>query len=435
MNKLHKTFLTVSVILCFSALFGADIFVCRSKGKNKNPGTRTAPLRNIWKAIEIARPGDVIHASGGVYHGKLSCGWIHLNKPVSIIGGYSNDFTARDPMRFHTLLRPTNKQNATKPVFGTLTIDTRKYGASSNVMIDGIIIDHTDANNYHAVEGKPAGFADGMLTVPPAKGKKPNPSIDRYALRADSDGSLVIKNCLFLNSSNYAVNIMHFSGNVKIVNNVFLNSRMMAAEVRCTNAKPFAVNFEFGNNTVLFTWTRTKSFEDMGYGVRTNENIIANIHHNILGLNCMAGYDNTKGNSKKKKVTLENNVFFLNKKADVAITISPNIKFMKVEDDGFDDLADVDGMESVENNIGFKDPTLFKGRIDEKFLIAFLNAAYSEKVDYDENSPVNQFRAAWGLNKQGKISSKVSMYANPYPFESAIKFFGAVVDFGAQEIK
>ena len=142
---------------------------------------------------------------------------------------------------------------------------------------------------------------------------------------------------------------------------------------------------------------------------------------------------NTKGSDKTKQVRLENNIFFLNKTADVTITISPSIKFMKVEDDGFDDLGDVDGMVSVKDNVGLKDPALFKDVIDMKYLEAFLNATYSEEVDYDENSPMNQFRAALGLNKQGKITSKVSMFANPYPFDSAIKFFGAVQEAGAQK--
>ena len=146
----------------------------------------------------------------------------------------------------------------------------------------------------------------------------------------------------------------------------------------------------------------------------------------------MAGFDNTKGDAKQKKVKLDNNIFFLNKKADVAITISPSIKFMKVEDDGFDDLEDVEGMESVSKNSGLKDPALFKDVIDTNYLKAFLEATCTEQVDYDENSPINQFRAALGLNKQGKITTTVSMFANPYPFESAIRFFGVVKGFGAQ---
>jgi hypothetical protein len=91
-------------------------------------------------------------------------------------------------------------------------------------------------------------------------------------------------------------------------------------------------------------------------------------------------------------------------------------------------------MESVENNTALKNPAMFKGIIDMTYLQAFLSATYKEKVHYDANSPMNQFRAALGLNKQGTITSKVSMFANPYPFDSAIKFFGAVKDFGAQAI-
>ena len=356
-----------------------------------------------------------------------------MDKPVNLIGGYNADFSARDPLVYHTMLRPSNAQNTTKPIFGTLTIKTRKFGKNSNILIDGFIFDHTLANSYHPREGKPEGFEHGMLTIPPARGTTKYPSIDKALLNAETDGTFTIRNCLFLNGGNYAVLNGHFSGKVRIVNNVFIGNRMMGADVRSTNGKPGMVDFEFANNTLLFTWTRTKAFEDMGFGVRANANMSTNIHHNIIGLNTMSGFDNTKGSDKTKKVELENNTFFLNKTADVTVTISPSIKFMKVEDDGFDDLGDVDGMVSVKDNIGLKDPALFKGVIDTKYLEAFLNATYSEKVDYDENSPMNQFRAALGLNKQGKITSKVSMFANPYPFESAIKFFGAVQGVGAQK--
>ena len=430
-----KKFLAVlSTLLLATAVQvqAANWHVSISNGKNKNPGTPEAPLKNIWKAIEKAKPGDMILIAEGNYPGKMSCGWINLDKPVSLIGGYSPDFSARDVLKYRTMLRPSNAQNTTKPTYGTLTINTRKFGPNSNILIDGIIFDHTAANSYHPVKGKPNGFKDGMLTIPPAKGNTKYPSIDKYLIYAQTDGQLVIQNCLFLNGCSYAIIVAQYSGNVRILNNVFIGNRMMGADVRSTNGKPFTLNYEFANNTVLFTWTRTKAFEDMGYGVRNNPGVFTNIHHNILGLTCMDGFENTKGNAKQKKVKLDNNIFFLNKKADVAITISPSIKFMKVEDDEFDDLEDVEGMESVSKNSGLKDPALFKGVIDMNYLKAFLETTCTEQVDYDENSPVNQFRAALGLNKQGKITTSVSMFANPYPFESAIRFFGAVKGFGAQ---
>ena len=40
-----------------------------------------------------------------------------------------------------------------------------------------------------------------------------------------------------------------------------------------------------------------------------------------------------------------------------------------------------------------------------------------------------------GMNKVGKITTKVSMYANRYPLEDCYKLFGASKDYGAQAIK
>lgn len=420
-------------VLSLSA-FGADYYVAFKGGKNKNPGTKEAPFKNLWKAIEKAAPGDTIHVAGGTYPGKMGCGWIDVKKPVSIIGGYKPDFSGRDLIGNPTLLRPTNKQNATKPMFGTMTIEYNN-APNAKMVVDGIFFDHTESNSYHGTKGKPEGFQEGMLMLPPAKGTKPNVTMDKYQLFAKTDGEFVVQNCLFLNGSNYALNVAHFSGSVKVLNNVFIGARMVAAEVHSRNAKQFATSYEFAYNTVLFTWTRTSSFEDMGFGVRTNANIAANVHHNLIGLNCMGGYDNTKGNDKTKKVSLDNNVFFLNKKADVTRTQSPSIQFLKVDDDGFEDIADAEGMESVEGNVSLQDPAIFKDIIDMNYLNAFLNATYTEKTDYDPNSPANVFRSALGMNTRGTIQSKVSMFANPYPYDSAVKFFGALKDFGAQVVK
>jgi hypothetical protein len=58
---LKKTF---ALLLMFAAalnLAAADIYVSASSGKNKNAGTKEAPLKNIWKALDKAKPGDVIH--------------------------------------------------------------------------------------------------------------------------------------------------------------------------------------------------------------------------------------------------------------------------------------------------------------------------------------------------------------------------------------
>ncbi len=440
-----KKLLSILICLTFAmSAFGAEWYVSAAIGKKKNEGTsKDAPLKAIWSALEKAAPGDVIYVAQGNYHGKTSCGWILIDKPVSIIGGYSDDFSVRDITKYPTMLKPTNEMNQTKPMMDVGTVGFKMYKsaneaatlANTTTVIDGIYIDQGDANSYHAVKGKPEGVETGMYLDPPAKGNTQFPSINSAELKGVSVGNLTIQNCVFLNASNYGIQLNHFQGDVKILNNVFINNRMQACEVVSTNVKTGMVNFEFAYNTVLFSWSRTSEMTDMGFAVRANAKINANIHHNILGLSVLYGFDNTKGDDKTKKVSIDNNIFFLNKKGDAAVTISPNIKPFFVTDDAWEDFEDCTGIESVEDNKSLTDPALFKDIIDKAYLEGFLAASYSEKTDYNENSPANVFRAAMGMNKVGQIETKVSMFANRYPSANVLKFFGAVTGVGAQAVK
>ncbi len=191
------------LLICASQGITADWYVSLATGNNKNAGMKETPFKNIWKAIASAAPGDTLHVAEGNYPGKMSCGWINMDKPVNLIGGYNADFSDRNPLVYHTMLRPTNAQNTTKPTFGTLTIKTRKFGPDCSILIDGFIFDHTQANSYHAHEGKPEGFEHGMLTIPPARGATKNPSIDKALLNAETDGTFTIQNSLFLNGGTF----------------------------------------------------------------------------------------------------------------------------------------------------------------------------------------------------------------------------------------
>ena len=441
---MKKLLFAIASVALAATSFSADWYVSASTGKKKNPGNTPAePIKAIWNALEKAAPGDVIHVAKGNYHGKTSCGWILIDKPVSIIGGYSDDFSVRDITKFPTMLKPTNEMNQTKPAMDIGTVGFKMYKSANDAatlvaattLIDGLYIDQGDANSYHATKGKPEGVATGMYLDPPAKGNTPFPSINSAEMKGVSVGNLTIQNCVFLNASNYGIQLNHFQGDIRILNNVFINNRMQACEVRSTNAKAGMVNFEFAYNTVLFSWSRTSEMTDMGFAVRANQNTNTNIHHNILGLSVLYGFDNTKGDDKTKKVSLDNNIFFLNKKGDAAVTISPNIKPFFVTDDAWEDFEDCTGIESLEDNKSLTDPALFKDIIDKAYLEAFLAASYSEKTDYDPNSPVNAFRSMFGMNQVGTITTKVSMFANRYPDENVLKFFGAVKGVGAQAIQ
>ena len=415
-----------------------DIYVSLATGKNKNAGTKEAPYKNLWKALNVAQIGDVIHIAEGNYPGRMKCGWFKMEKPVSIFGGYSSDFTQRDPLKYKTMFQPKNENNDKKVgTQGLLHLEFDKNPMKApkgfNIVIDGLIFDDGFASSYHAVKGKPAGFDTGMWLEGPAKNKADKfPSANRYSISSATasrgDGNLTIRNCTFVNGSNYAVNLNWYKGNITIVNNVFCNNRMLSVNVSCSNGSG-KINWECAYNTILFTWSRLNDLADMGFAIRNNENCNVNIHNNIIGLNVLTGFDNTKGNPKKKTTKLDNNIFFLNRESDVQMTMSPSV--VKVRVDSFEDLEEVDGIESIDGNIDLKDPKIFAGRINAQYLNAFLSMKYSEKTKLDPGK-CNALRSVLGLPLQGTITTTCDMYANRYPMEDALKLFGAMDKYGAQ---
>ena len=436
---MKKSVLLISALMMVLSLPAKDIFVSLSTGKNKNPGTKAAPYKNLWKAIAVAKANDVIHIAEGVYPGRMKCGWFKLTQPVSLIGGYSADFSKRNPVVHKTLFQPRNEHNDKKAgAQGILHIEMDRSPMRApkgfHMVIDGIIFDDGFASSFHATKGKPAGFDTGMWLEGPAYNRTADkfPSANRYSIYTASasrgEGDLTITNCTFVNGSNYAVNVNWFKGKVAILNNVFCNNRMLSVNVNCSNGR-VKLDWECAYNTILFTWSRLNDLADMGFAIRNNSNCNANIHNNIIGLNVLTGFDNTKGNPKQKKTKLDNNIFFLNRESDVQMTVSPSIA--KVRVDSFEDLEGTDGIESIEGNIDLKDPAVFKGRINAKYLNAFLSMKYTEKTRLDPGK-CNALRSVLGLPLQGTIKTKVDMYANRYPMADALKLFGAVKGFGAQ---
>jgi hypothetical protein len=56
----------------------------------------------------------------------------------------------------------------------------------------------------------------------------------------------------------------------------------------------------------------------------------------------------------------------------------------------------------------------------------------SQKSEFQENSVMNTYRAAHGMNKQGTETVRVSMYGNRYPIAEVSKLWGTVAGKGAQ---
>ena len=433
---MKKLLMSLMCLAIGASVFGADLYISQANGKKKGPGTKEEPFKALLDAVKAANPGDTIYMAAGNYSGALGASEIIIDKPLTIKGGYSDDFATRDLAKFTTKIQPPNDKNDSKGI-GVITLKLPN-GKGPDMVLDGIVIDQTFMNSYHDTKGKPEGVETGMWLEPPAHGSKDKfASAKSYSIYSETagrfEGNVIIRNCVFSNSGNYGINLNLYKGKVTVENNLFVACRMISCNVLCSSAQNGDVTCEFANNTVLFSWSRTDDFGDMGYGYRCNAKVNSNVHHNIFGLSVFAGVDNAFGDPKTKNVTIDDNVFFLNKQADVTVVKSPSILKLRVDSDEFEDMVDFPGIEDVDGNVSLKDPGAFKGAINEAYLTAFLNASYSETTDYDENSPANLFRAAMGMNKVGKIETKVSMYGNRYPMEETFKLFGAYKGYGAQD--
>lgn len=409
---------------------GKAIFVSRDGGSNSNDGSREAPLKNLDKAIARADAGDTILIAEGIYSGTFDIGFFESDKPLKLYGGFTSDFAGRDPIRHPTVLQPNNASGAKsrKPIL-TFT------KAVDGVVVDGLVFDMGERNSYDPSEGKPEGVSTGRLLLPPKKASGENATVTEPCLSIPSaalGGEVEIRNSTFVNGASFAIQAGMRTGTLRIVNNVFVANRMAAIEAygTCANkggpkSMSRCAEIEVANNTILFSWSRTADFQDMGYGVRVMTKAGYTIHHNLIGGNVMSGVDHSRFDPDDW-VSLDDNLFFVNKQADLEYSPASNTS-LNLTADQFGDLE-------LASNARNRNEIPKGLAVDKAYLEGFLTARYSEQTDLDRSSPANQWRSILGLNLQGTMTSQVSMYGNRYPYEKALGLFGAVAGIGAQAV-
>ncbi len=416
-----------------------DLHVSKEKGDNQNPGTKEAPFKNLEAAFKIAQAGDRILVAQGNYTGLRDKGYLEIAQPVEILGGYSHDFSTRDIVRYQTTIMPSREsgESGRKPLLSILNVPS-----GTTCIVDGLIFDRGEQNAYSTKESVIESIS-GRILSPTEKPPTGPSTVDEPLLcftnkvNAKIEGDLIIRNCVFLNG-HFAIQGGFKKGTVQILNNIFIANKMAAIEVFGIGGKkgpkgPIEKDghVEIAHNTILFTWSRLKDFGDMGYGIRIMTMASYDIHDNIIGCNIFTGIDHTRGNLNEW-VKIDNNLIFLNKQAPLLYVEPGKSAAGKMERVKIDDMNADLGLLSCKGNTEKVTHTLPFNKI---YFVNFLNARYSETADFDPSSPANVLREVMGLPKQGTLTTKVSMFANRYPLNDALLFFGAITSAGAQHPK
>ncbi|MCR4565769.1 MAG: right-handed parallel beta-helix repeat-containing protein [Bacteroidales bacterium] len=461
--KLRKLSAILTLLMLSGSLAlaqGKTFYVSASTGSARSDGlTAEKPMKDLQKAIDAASDDDTILVAEGNYLGSLDRGYIEsgrfanathdMGKFISIYGGYSPDFSERDITKYVTKLQPVD-QKFTAPLFNLNA--RRPYGYSGpegKVVIDGLVFDFGENNIYcvadvkNPVTGTPnEGVLTGRFVEPNASPNCPKVGFangDEYGLHLDVEGNIRISNCIFVNCRDYGICALMGKGHMEIFNNIFISCRYAACQVKgnVRDADIPQVSLDFHHNTVLFTWTRTKAFEDMGQGFRFMNGIrTINVHNNIFGCNSNCAvervfYESNKAMESAKVSNLYDNYFFANRRdlelaAPGAATIS--VSAARIEE------AEQIGPK-YEGNVEMPENEAFINAIDKSYLEGFMTLKIISSQSYNPNSAANQVNRLFGLNQQGSEIVRPSMYCNKYPWEKAKDLFGKVAGYGAQTPK
>ncbi len=411
-----------------TTLSGKIWYVSKAKGKNKNAGTKEAPLKNIDKAIKLAQKGDEIYIAGGKYMGTFNIGYLESDKPLRLFGSWDEGFAKQDIVNHPTIFQPDNASGGkSRKALLRFTKDVE------NTFIDGIVWDSGERNLYDPKKGFVDGVEGGLMRLPtePLTGLNSTVGEPLISFRsATRGGNITVQNCVFVNGASFGIQAGLFTGTFKVLNNIFVANRMAAVEIygTCAGSKEkrnmvSCGEVEIAYNTILFTWSRLKDYLDMGYGVRIMTKLKYNIHHNIIGANIMGGIDNSRF-CKDEFIKIDNNILFGNKGGDLYYTPASNTK-LQLTADQFEDLE----FESVSNNKGEAPDIL----VNKAYLKGFFSARYKETTNYNPNSAQSQWARALGMNQQGTMTSSATMFMNKYPWKETLKLFGSSKETGAQK--
>jgi hypothetical protein len=418
---------TALLLACGLLLVGAetasarDWYVSIARGKGKK-GSKKKPAKDLGNILSKLSPGDTVHIAEGIYMGRGKNGSNTITVPISIIGGYDDTFSKRDPWGKHRTVFAGDNMTKNYPAGGppAIFMDLMKFtGDAVPITVDGVIVDHGYRNRYTTKEEtKLAPMAN------PKTGQNPSPGMGALVIRVQKSAkfdrgprwTITVKNCIVMNAyqNQGALSVSGYKGSkITITNNaviqssgagIFLGSKFHG------DAKDYPT-FVVENNTVLFSWDSGFS---QGFNIHMDTAIKATLKNNVFGFSDIYGINNDK---KVKDLLLVGNLIVGARKADY---VESNMKMSIEEIEDEADLLHEDTTDNISKQI--------KVPVSEKFALLYgsrvvVDRAKAEAGVKASNSSANDLRKMLGLpTKAGAVKwPKSPVYINRISIDDAVK--------------
>ncbi len=331
MRKIIPIIAIVILAMPARAAEARDVYVSKATGSNSNPGTKEEPKKLLWKVLSEGelQAGDHIYVAEGVYNGQKKLGVMPKLTvgQVVIEGGWTTDFSARDPFAHLTIIcAAPDKQGETREVF-------QYEGTEAQITIDGFCIDRGPGCYYYS-EGeagankKIEGHVDNSPWGYRAINKKKSGSDPSIELLGK--GAFTVRNNLIINSPWWGIYVKSADGELIIENNLVLGYRGRGIEAIATGGGGDP-KWSIRNNTIAFGSSdegRALSIDPRdkkGYGKYV-------VERNVLAFGAQSGVM-TKFGAKGDALTLNDNLFFLFVGGDAGDGGSPTCNSDEFEDE------------------------------------------------------------------------------------------------------
>ncbi len=392
----------VAAVLALATVFaaGAKDYYVRA-GASGRGGSPTDAYDEVWKALEKAVRGDVIHVAQGTYNGKGGAGHFIVKVPsLTLVGGYNDDFSVRDPFKYLTILERARDYKGDWTGLPEAIVAGDQHEDHSNFTLDGFVLNGESRNSYtNDVVALKAPTYQGMCVQTNSPDTK-------------------IRNCILLNPVGDGIYCTWQGQGNEIVNNFILNTFYAAIETR--SAQPDSTIL-IKNNTIAFGWSYPSKGGAIGIFVGRLGTTI--IDSNVIAfLQTEAGEDgmgvkNTFGNDA---TVMKNNVFFSCVGGFYKYMDSNKASLLVWKAEEFEELNDEeyasDYMLAESGDNREADPGL---EPDREFATKFANFVGSEpgKLNMDL---MNEWRRSVGLPLQGDPGSARKNYGFAYPVGAVV---------------
>jgi len=291
--NINKNFITLIIIyLLFNSLFifTADYYVSSKRGSGQL-ATIDNPALDLGNIIHKLRPGDTVHIAGGTYLGRGENGSDVINVPVTIIGGYNEYFSLRDPFGIYKTIMSGSNKTVNYTGSARIFFDLMKYNEETvgEIVIDGLIIDNGARNRYNDErEVLIVRYGDSKT------GLTPTPDSGGILIKAgaiynsEDIWKITVKNCIVMNTAPAlgAISIYgHKNSIINIANNLIINNTGIGIYLGSTYHDVIDTpKFFVEDNTVLFTLRFDQyASNNTGVSVQTDIGIYSMFRNNLFG--------------------------------------------------------------------------------------------------------------------------------------------------------